>query len=218
MDAQFWHDRWQSSRIGFHQQQVNGHLRRCWQQLGVAAQCEVLVPLCGKSLDMHWLAERGHPVAGFELSPLAVRDFFREAGVTPQQQSLHHFQCWQARGISLYQGDFFQAESLARRFDAAYDRAALIALPEALRLSYAGLLARLLRPGAAMLLVTLDYAPVQHEAPPFAVNEAEVYRLFGDDFDIELLGRLEEGDSHPLVASGERAFFDELCFALRRKT
>lgn len=217
MDAQFWHQRWQSSRIGFHQQQVNELLSRFWRQLGVPEHTEVLVPLCGKSRDMHWLAEQGHHVAGFELSPLAIRDFFSEAGVLPQQQKLVHYLCWQAGGFSLYEGDFFQAESLGRRFDAAYDRAALVALPEPVRPRYARLLARLLNPGAAMLLVTLDYAPVQHESPPFAVNEQEVRRLFGADFEVTLLGRIEEGSRNPRVASGERQFFDELCFVLRRK-
>ncbi|MGR7921066.1 thiopurine S-methyltransferase [Zobellella denitrificans] len=217
MDAQFWHQRWQSSRIGFHQQEINELLGRHWHRLGVPEHTEVLVPLCGKSRDMHWLAEQGHNIAGFELSPLAIRDFFGEAGVLAQQQKLVHYLCWQAGGFSLYEGDFFQAESLGRRFDAAYDRAALVALPEPLRPLYARLLARLLNPGAAMLLVTLDYAPAQHESPPFAVNEQEVRRLFGADFEVTLLDRIEEGNSNPRVASGERRFFDELCFLLRRK-
>lgn len=217
MDAHFWHQRWQSSRIGFHQQRVNEHLSRFWRQLGVPEHTEVLVPLCGKSRDMHWLAEQGHNIAGFELSPLAIRDFFSEAGVIPQQQKLVHYCCWQAPGFSLYEGDFFQADTLGLRFDAAYDRAALIALPEPVRPGYARLLARLLNPGATMLLVTLDYAPIQHESPPFSVNEAEVKRLFGADFEVAFLGGIEEGSANPRVASGECEFFNELCFSLRRR-
>lgn len=217
MEAEFWHQRWQSSRIGFHQPSVNGHLRQFWHTLGINERTEVLVPLCGKSRDMHWLAEQGHAIAGFELSPLAVRSFFEEAEIVPEPRRLTHYQCWQHGGFSLYEGDFFAADTLGRRFDAAYDRAALIALPAPMRPLYAALLARLLNPGAMMLLVTVDYAPIQQQSPPFAVPEEEVHRLFGEQFSVRLLGRLEEGQGNPRVASGERTFFNELCFALRRR-
>ncbi|GAA3529090.1 thiopurine S-methyltransferase [Zobellella aerophila] len=217
MDADFWHQRWQTSRIGFHQPRVNRQLQEHWQALASPERAEVLVPLCGKSLDMHWLAEQGHHIDGFELSPLAVRDFFIEAGVTPRQQQLTHYLCWQAGDISLYQGDFFQAESLGKRYRVAYDRAALIALPEQLRARYARLVASLLVPGGQMLLITLDYAPAQSEGPPFSVTETEVRRLFEPCFEITLLGRIEEGMNNPRVASGERTFFDELCFKLVRR-
>ncbi|GAA3720825.1 thiopurine S-methyltransferase [Oceanisphaera sediminis] len=217
MEAEFWHQRWQSSRIGFHRQQVNPQLSRFWPQLPLLQQTEVLVPLCGKSRDMHWLVEQGHTVAGFELSPLAVQDFFTEAGLAPELEQSGHYRCWHAGRIWLYEGDFFQADSLARRFDAAYDRAALIALPEPMRVAYADLLARLLNPGATLLLITVDYAPIQQQSPPFAVSEADVRRLFEPHFTVERLGRIEEGPSNPGVASGERQFFDELCFVLHRK-
>lgn len=217
MDAEFWHQRWQTSRIGFHQSQVNQQLQRYWQALAVPEQAEVLVPLCGKSLDMHWLAEQGHSIAGFELSPLAVRDFFADAGFIPRQQRLEHYLCWQAAGFSLFEGDFFQAESLNKRYDAAYDRAALIALPEPVRSLYARLMARLLHPGGRLLLVTVEYTPPQSDTPPFSISEAEVRRLFAPCFEITLLGRIEEGMGNPRVAAGERTSFDELCFKLVRR-
>ncbi len=217
MEAEFWHQRWQSSRIGFHRQQVNAQLNQYWPLLGVPRHSEVLVPLCGKSRDMLWLAEQGHEVAGFELSPLAVRDFFAEAGLQPEEGKLDHYHCRQAGKIRLYEGDFFQADSLGRRFDAAYDRAALIALPESMRIAYVDLLARLLNPGATLLLITVDYAPAQQQSPPFAVPERQVKRLFDEHFTIERLGHIAEGKSNPRVASGEWRFFDELCFVLRRK-
>ena len=217
MEAEFWHQRWQSSRIGFHRQQVNAQLSEFWPRLSLSKQTEVLVPLCGKSRDMHWLAAQGHRVAGFELSPLAVQGFFTEAGLVPSLEQYGHYRCWQSGRIQLYEGDFFLADSLPRRFDAAYDRAALIALPEPMRIAYADLLARLLNPGATLLLITVDYAPTQQQSPPFAVSETEVRRLFESHFTVEPLGRIAEGQSNPGVASGERQFFDELCFVLRRK-
>lgn len=217
MDAEFWHQRWQTARIGFHRQQVNAQLSQYWPQLAVPAGSEVLVPLCGKSKDMLWLAAQGHAVSGFELSPLAVQDFFSEAGLTPARQATGPYQCWQAGQIRVYQGDFFQAGQLNRQFAAAYDRAALIALPAQMRAQYVALLAELLHPGAVLLLITVHYAPEQQLTPPFSVSEQAVQALFAPYFTIQPRGSMAEGQANPRVASGELTFFDELSFVLTRK-
>ena len=36
------------------------------------------MPLCGKSLDMKWLAEQGHSVVGIDIVELAAQQFFTE--------------------------------------------------------------------------------------------------------------------------------------------
>lgn len=223
MDAEFWYERWQTARIGFHREQVNAQLTQVWPMLKLAKHSQVLVPLCGKSKDMLWLAERGHEVSGFELSPLAVADFFTEASLTPTQSAVGPYQCWQADQLHIYQGDFFQidkfqAQQLGHQFDAAYDRAALIALPKEMRAQYVELLARLLKPGASLLLVTVHYAPEQQQAPPFSVDEQAVLALFTPYFSVETRGRITEGQANPRVASGELNFFDELCFVLVRNS
>src|SRR3546814_12861307 len=61
-------------------------LEKHWPSLGLATGSRVFVPLCGKSLDMAWLAARGHRVLGVELSPLAVGQFFDENGLAPAQR------------------------------------------------------------------------------------------------------------------------------------
>lgn len=228
MNPEFWLQRWQSARIGFHRQQVNPQLEKIWPRLGLAPNSQVLVPLCGKSKDMLWLAEQGHGVHGFELSPLAAADFFAEAKLSPTQSQVGPYLCWQAEQIRIYQGDFFALESFKadtfatahlgdHQFDAAYDRAALIALPERLRNQYVAQLAGLLKPGATLLLITVHYAPEQQQAPPFSVSQPQVHELFAPYFSIEKRGRMAEGQANPKVASGELNFFDELCFVLVRK-
>jgi thiopurine S-methyltransferase len=73
----------------------------------------VLVPLCGKSLDLAWLAGQGYRVLGVELSR-AVEDFFREHGLDAEfcSRALSRFG---AVAIELWCGDFFalQAEDVA---------------------------------------------------------------------------------------------------------
>jgi len=78
MEPEFWHQRWASNQIGFHEGQVNAYLARHYPQLGLAPGETVFVPLCGKSVDLRWLADQGAHVIGVELSPIAVESFFAE--------------------------------------------------------------------------------------------------------------------------------------------
>ncbi|HLD65708.1 MAG TPA: thiopurine S-methyltransferase, partial [Pseudomonas sp.] len=59
MDEGFWQARWSLDQIGFHLAEVNPYLQRHWPILDLPAQARVLVPLCGKSLDLAWLAAQG---------------------------------------------------------------------------------------------------------------------------------------------------------------
>src|SRR3546814_8142059 len=86
MDPDFWQQRWRDNRIGFHRDGVLPLLEKHWPSLGLATGSRVFVPLCGKSLDMAWLAARGHRVLGVELSPLAVGQFFDENGLAPRSE------------------------------------------------------------------------------------------------------------------------------------
>jgi len=101
MKKDFWLERWERAEIGFHQDEINPYLRRFWPELKVAHGGEVFVPLCGKSLDMVWLRQQGCYVLGVELSQIAVRDFFREQGMTPERVSGGGFDNHIAEGICL---------------------------------------------------------------------------------------------------------------------
>lgn len=188
MDSQFWHERWQRNEIGFHQAEINSHLQEFWPRLGLAAGSRVLVPLCGKSRDMLWLRAGGHRVLGVEISPIAVRDFFRENALTPRATRQGPFECFEADGLCILCGDFF-ALTPADLADVAgvYDRASLIALPPAMRPRYAQHLAAVLPSRASTLLVTLDYPEGEMNGPPFAVQEPEVRRLYEPSRCVSLL-------------------------------
>ena len=45
---------------------------------GGRTNLDLFLPLCGKSLDMVWLADKGHSVTGVEWSELAIKQFFEE--------------------------------------------------------------------------------------------------------------------------------------------
>lgn len=179
MQADFWHNRWERNQIGFHQEQVNPYLEQYWPTLAIAPGSRVLVPLCGKSLDLAWLAGQGLRVLGVELSQKAVEGFFSEQGITPERVEEGAFIRYRAEGIELWCGDFFalSAEDVADCVG-LYDRAALIALPPPMRERYAAHLGAILPKGCGAVLVTMDYDQSQLDGPPFAVLDEEVQRLF----------------------------------------
>jgi len=190
MEPDFWHERWRQNRIGFHMEEPLPLLCKHWPALGLPTDSRVFVPLCGKSVDMAWLAGRGHRVLGVELSELAVRQFFDERGLAPEVHDGDYGQHFSAGPYELVCGDAFalDAEALAG-CAAIYDRAALIALPPDLRKRYAASVWRRLPAGCEGLLVTLEYPQSEKAGPPFSVDEAEVRSLLEGDWRISVLER-----------------------------
>lgn len=82
-DQEFWHSKWASNQIGFHLEDVNPLLPAYWHHANPKREDKVLVPLCGKSEDLVWLATKHDSVEGVELSQIAVRSFFAEHFYTP---------------------------------------------------------------------------------------------------------------------------------------
>ncbi|HKN85294.1 MAG TPA: thiopurine S-methyltransferase [Nitrospiraceae bacterium] len=179
MEPEFWHQRWASNQIGFHEGQVNAYLARHYADLGLAPGETVFVPLCGKSVDVRWLADQGAHVVGVELSPIAVESFFAEQGLTPRTSKEGAFAVWESGPIQLLCGDYFAlTPAHLAGAHAVYDRAALIALPPERRADYVAHLDRLLPGARRTLLVSLEYPQEQMQGPPFSVAEREVHRLF----------------------------------------
>jgi thiopurine S-methyltransferase len=179
MNTDFWLARWAKHEIGFHQQHVNGYLREYWPQLQIPQGGTVFVPLCGKSLDMRWLRERGYRVLGIEIARNACSEFFEEWKVTPAVTTTAKFERWKAQGVTLLCGDFFALEEGdLPQVDAVFDRAALVALPPPMRRTYAAKLREILPAHVPILLVAPDYDQLEMKGPPFAVPRSEIHELF----------------------------------------
>jgi thiopurine S-methyltransferase len=180
MEAEFWHDCWERGRLGFHQPDYNRHMTTFMPRLGLQPGAHVLVPLCGKSLDMLWLAGQGFSVTGIELSRKAVGDFFVENSLDFETRDIDGATAYRHGKLEILCTDLFEysLESLTP-VDAVYDRAALPALPATMRRDYAGLMLDHLPLNTVMLLQAKEYPQYEMEGPPFSVAPAEIEALYG---------------------------------------
>ncbi|SFU63128.1 thiopurine S-methyltransferase [Halomonas korlensis] len=206
--AHDWLDRWREGRIGFHRDRPHPALVRHWPRLGIRPGTKVLVPLCGKSLDMRWLGQHDHPVLGIELAPEAIEQFVGEGTSEISRYRQDGFDICRQANVELWCGDFFHFHiQQAAEIGAFYDRAALIALPAPTRQRYAFHLAQLLPPGAAGLLISLTRT-LDDGGPPYTVSSDEVRELFEPNFHVT---HLEDGE--PEAGSG----FQESVWAMVRR-
>ncbi len=188
MEQSFWLERWQSHQLGWHRQDVNPLLCAHWSSLGLEPSAKVFVPLCGKTLDMWHLAEQGHEVLGCELSGIAAKEFFTEAGIVRAHRQAGHFVRHQGGGVTLLEGDLFHLDSaLLAGVEGVFDRGALVALPSEMRIRYVAHVMRVLPCSAQTLLISLEYDQSRIGGPPFSVAAEEVHELYDDTYQVELL-------------------------------
>lgn len=217
MQPEFWHERWRKAQIGFHQSAHHPQLESYWPMLGMAADARVFVPLCGKSLDMLWLRDRGHSIVGVEISPVALEDFCMENGIPARRRVLGNFEVYEADGLKLYCGDFFAlTPQLLGDVGAVYDRAALIAWPAELRAPYVDHVTALTAPGTPTLLIAAEYDQGQMNGPPFSVNTHEVERLYAKHHQIRQLEVKDVIDDEPRHRARGLTHLHEVSYGLTR--
>lgn len=174
MQADFWHQRWESNQIGFHLESPHPLLVQTLAKFALGKQARIFVPLCGKTVDIAWLLAQGYQVVAAELSALAVQQLFAAMQVTPSVTTVGTLQCYQADQLTVYVGDIFQLDKQTLGVvNLIYDRAALIALPDKMREAYVQHLMQI-SDTAAQLLITIEYDQKLLQGPPFAIHQSMV--------------------------------------------
>lgn len=218
MEPEFWHQRWRTGQIGFHQSRPHPFLERWWPTLGLPRGSRVYVPLCGKSLDMVWLVVRGHTVVGSELSPIAVNDFFGEQRIPVDVRPHGPFRRHAAGPFEILEGDALAlTPALLGPVRAAYDRAALVAFPPELRARYALQFAELAPPGTKSLLVGFEYDQQRKAGPPFSVEGGEIEKLYGGAFEVRELERIDIIATSPKFSEAGVTALHEVAWLLERR-
>ncbi|XP_029976524.1 probable thiopurine S-methyltransferase isoform X1 [Salarias fasciatus] len=194
MNLSEWEQRWQDNRIGFHQPQVHKMLESHIDKvLNGRSGVRFFFPLCGKAVDMKWLADMGHSVVGVEISEKAIRQFFEENNMTYSEEPVPAISGAKVfknseKNISLYQCDMYSFSSaIDGQFGAIWDRGSLVAINPQDREKYAALIISLMAEDCRYLLDTLLYNPELYPGPPFFVPDEQVHSLFGSRCDIETL-------------------------------
>lgn len=180
-----WHRRWNSNDIAFHEADGNHLLKKHFDMLAVAPEQTIFLPLCGKTKDIAWLLDKGLRVVGIELNESAIQQLFEELGIDPSVETAGEFTIYRALHLTIFVGDFFALSSaMLGQVNAIYDRAALVALPLALRKEYTRHLAAITA-NAKQLLVCFDYDQALFSGPPFSVTKKEVLLHYNEIYRIE---------------------------------
>lgn len=188
MEISYWKARWNKGKTGWHMKDVYPNLTTYWPELRLQKEATVLVPLCGKSLDLLWLHNRGHRVIGVDVSHKAAEHFFRENGLDYQKSGKASFTIYKSEILSIWCGDFLKLKrDFLPEISAIYDKAALIALPREKREPYAEQVINMCNTDTQMLLNTFEYEQDEMNGPPFSVFLKELKKLYGDHFTIQLL-------------------------------
>lgn len=200
MDESFWHDKWAAGHIGFHENEANPLLVKFLDSLKLASDTNlhpenkvsrIFLPLCGKTLDIHYLLSLGYQIVGVEFSELAIKELFYELEITPTVSTKENFIHYQAQNIDIYVGDFFELDSqILGKVDAIYDRASLIALPEDLRLRYITHLCKL-ADHVQQLLICIEYDQTLMDGPPFSINSEKVKQYYDAVYSLDCVERNE---------------------------
>ena len=187
MESKFWHEKWDKNEVGFHLKKTHPLLQKHLNKERLDSIKTVFVPLCGKTLDIQYLLELGFNVVANELSEKAVQSLFEGLNIKPEITTWSGGKCYSEAGLKVWVGDFFELKPEQLGYiDLVYDRAALIALPEDMRIKYAKHLMNVSN-SAPQLLITLTYDQSVMAGPPFSVDKSEVNKHYDNTYSIEEL-------------------------------
>jgi thiopurine S-methyltransferase len=128
---------WKDDNTAFHQTEINPLLTQFLPKLNLPKSSRILVPLCGKSLDMNLLADSGHHVIGIELSSIAAKDYFEALNVQPSIERIGCFTRFRYRKTEIWCGDIFDLTAKdIHRHSVLYDCTSITAFPAERRPEY----------------------------------------------------------------------------------
>src|SRR5699024_1992525 len=130
MEISYWESRWQKNKTGWHLDHIYPHLIKFWPVLKLSRKATVLVPLCGNSRDVLWLAEQGFRVIGVDASATGLEQHRQASGKSFTHTTSYGHSIFRSGGITLWEANFLSlpAEALPP-VDAVYDKASIVALP-----------------------------------------------------------------------------------------
>lgn len=196
MTLQRWEDAWTANFIPFHTRNVHKDLIIYEKQL-LSNPGRIFVPLCGKTVDMKYLADKGHLVVGVEISDKAIKQFFEESKFKFEKNKDTSGRFCEYKSLDskviLYKGDLFDmnAEVLGK-FDAIWDRGSFCAINIEDREKYAKVVTGLLKIKGKYMVNIFTYNKTKFGGPPHSMNEDDILKYFGPYCTVKLLNSYDD--------------------------
>ena len=177
MEASFWHRSWELGgfHTSFHRKDIHPYVLQYMHPNEIEGK-NILVPLCGKTIDLMYLSQYANKVIGVELVEEAILQFFSENNLPLSRPD---DTTYSSGNITIYRRDFMAlTPNEVGPIDWVLDRASLVALPYDMRMDYLATIERLSSVGTQQLVITLEYFPLIHSAP-FSITPTEVTEYYG---------------------------------------
>ncbi|KAJ7386299.1 hypothetical protein OS493_010705 [Desmophyllum pertusum] len=198
-----WEQDWTTDKPEFHTDEVNAMLMKQHDDFTRGrTKLRILVPLCGKSLDMIWLAEQGHSVVGVELIRNGIEAFFRDNKLTYHEKSISLSPEIQAtvfkakeKDITLFECSIFDfsVEVAGGQFDCIWDRGSMTAINmmnEGRLKQYTDIMLGFLNQDGRYFLEFFTPESPDCMPPSFRfISEKNLSELFGERCTIRFLGK-----------------------------
>ncbi|XP_019645225.1 PREDICTED: probable thiopurine S-methyltransferase [Branchiostoma belcheri] len=197
MTLEDWHNKWRRGKTKFHMSKVHPNLQKFYNRMIQGeGRKRIFVPMCGKTLDMKWLSDKGHGVVGNEVVEMACRQFFEEHDLQYTTERIEGVEgtLFKATDIDLqlFNCDYYKLTSdVIGTFDCIWDRGAMAAANPEDRDKYAAVIVPLLKPTGAYLLDLFELENTVFAGPPHGISDARVDELFASKCNIEELLRAD---------------------------
>jgi len=185
----FYNTRYENGIAPWHRPVVNWNLIKHYKQLSPEGQLKkkVLVPLCGKTCDIKYLADQGHVVVGVEFCENPCREIFErdnieysERWVEACEGKLFESKCGK---IKVYCCDFFKfGPEVEGRFEAVWESGCQIEHDD--RMKYYDQMKLITAPGCRWLTGLYQYDSSIYSGIPYSVPHDQLVAKLGEDFDI----------------------------------
>jgi len=200
---QVWEQEYSSGETpSWHLTQVNEKLLTHMDELvgstknGQVSNRAILVPLCGKSLDMLHLYQQGHTVVGCDWIESVVIQFFSENNIPCTKSTLENIEGSLYKSedgrLRVYVCDFLllTTDVVDVKFDSVLDSQSLTYINPRDRKQYVRAVRSLLKDEFRYLLVTIEYEPFAHRGRPHSISYNAVKELFGSFSNIKFVAQL----------------------------
>lgn len=199
MKPEDWDYRWGKSQTQFHMPKIHPMLSKHSDTLtGKRKNLRIFLPLCGKAVDLKWLADDGHDVVGLECAEKGCREFFEEQDMPYTTENLTEcegkvFKATTDKKIAIYCCDFFKISSKTLgKFDCIWDRGSFVAIPVTQRKQYSNIITPTMHKDTVYLLDSFLVDNTVFGGPPFNCTEDDIKKAFGSQTDIK---KIDERDA-----------------------